>query len=144
MSGIGFEVVIILLLVLANGIFSMAEISVVAARKVRLQQRAEEGDHRAKAALELAQDPAQFLSTVQVGITLIGIMAGAYGGATLSEPLAAVHCRRAAPGALRRGRGARPGRRRHHPAVADPRRARAEEHRPAVSRARSPRGSPVR
>ena len=90
MSGIGFEVVIILLLVVANGIFAMAEISVVAARKVRLQQRAEEGDHRAKAALELAQDPGQFLSTAQGGITLIGIMAGAYGGATLSEPLAAV------------------------------------------------------
>ena len=90
MSGIGFEVVIILLLVLANGVFSMAEIAVVAARKVRLQQRAEEGDHRAKAALELAQEPAQFLSTAQFGITLIGIMAGAYGGATLSEPLAGV------------------------------------------------------
>jgi putative hemolysin len=89
-SGIGFELVIILLLVLANGVFSMAEIAVVAARKVRLQQRAEEGDHRAKAALELAQEPGQFLSTAQFGITLIGIMAGAYGGATLSEPLAGV------------------------------------------------------
>ncbi len=90
MDGVWFEIVIIVLLVLANGVFSMAEISVVAARKVRLQQRAEEGDHRAKVALDLAQDPAQFLSTVQVGITLIGILAGAYGGATISEPLAAV------------------------------------------------------
>ena len=90
MPGVWFEIVIIVLLVLANGIFSMAEIAVVAARKVRLQQRAEEGDHRAKVALELAQSPAQFLSTVQVGITLIGILAGAYGGATISAPLAAL------------------------------------------------------
>jgi putative hemolysin len=90
MAGVWFEIVIIVLLVLANGIFSMAEIAVVAARKVRLQQRAEEGDHRAKVALALAQSPAQFLSTVQVGITLIGILAGAYGGATISAPLAAL------------------------------------------------------
>jgi putative hemolysin len=62
---------------------------VVAARKVRLQQRADDGDERAKAALALANHPAQFLSTVQVGITLVGILAGAYGGATIAEPLAA-------------------------------------------------------
>ena len=93
MGGVWFEIVIILLLVLANGVFSMAEIAVVAARKVRLQQRAEEGDHRAKVALDLAQSPAQFLSTVQVGITLIGILAGAYGGATIAEPLSAIVAR---------------------------------------------------
>lgn len=84
-----FEIFIIVLLVLANGVFAMSEISVVAARKIRLQQRAEEGDRRAAAALELANAPAQFLSTVQVGITLVGILAGAYGGATISESLAA-------------------------------------------------------
>ena len=67
----------------------MSEIAVVAARKVRLQQRADDGDERARAALELANHPAQFLSTVQVGITLVGILAGAYGGATIAEPLAA-------------------------------------------------------
>jgi putative hemolysin len=88
MDGVWFEIVIILLLVAANGIFSMAEISVVAARKIRLQHRAEEGDHRAQVALDLAHKPGEFLSTVQVGITLIGILAGAYGGATISEPLA--------------------------------------------------------
>jgi len=88
MAEVWFEIVVILLLVVANGIFSMSEISVVAARKIRLQQRAEEGDHRARAALELAKDPAEFLSTVQVGITLIGVLAGAYGGATISRPLA--------------------------------------------------------
>jgi putative hemolysin len=66
----------------------MSEIAVVAARKVRLQQRADDGDERARAALELANNPAQFLSTVQVGITLVGVLAGAYGGATIAEPLA--------------------------------------------------------
>ena len=88
MTGVSLEIVIILLLVLANGIFAMSEIAVVAARKIRLQQRAEEGDHRAKAALELANAPAQFLSTVQFGITLVGVLAGAYGGARLSVPMA--------------------------------------------------------
>jgi putative hemolysin len=88
MGGVWVEIGIILLLVLANGVFAMSEISVVTSRKIRLQQRAEEGDHRARLALDLAQAPEQFLSTVQVGITLVGVLAGAYGGARLSEPLA--------------------------------------------------------
>jgi putative hemolysin len=67
----------------------MSEIAVVAARKVRLQQRAEDGDERAKTALALAHDPNKFLSTVQFGITLVGVLAGAYGGATIAEQLAA-------------------------------------------------------
>jgi putative hemolysin len=75
-------------LIIANGVFSMSEIAVVAARKVRLQQRAEEGDERAKTALALAHDPNRFLSTVQFGITLVGVLAGAYGGATLAAKLA--------------------------------------------------------
>jgi putative hemolysin len=66
----------------------MSEISVVTSRKVRLQQRADENDHRARLALELAQSPEQFLSTVQVGITLVGVLAGAYGGATIASTLA--------------------------------------------------------
>ncbi len=66
----------------------MSEIAVVAARKVRLQQRAEEGDDRARAALALAHDPNKFLSTVQFGITLVGVLAGAYGGARLAQPVA--------------------------------------------------------
>lgn len=66
----------------------MSEMAVVASRKVRLRQRADEGDHRARAALELARHPAQFLSTVQVGITLVGVLAGAYGGARLAEQVA--------------------------------------------------------
>lgn len=88
MSAVWTEVLVILLLLVANGIFAMSEIAVVAAKKIRLQQRADEGDHRARAALELAREPAQFLSTVQVGITLVGVLAGAYGGATIAEPLA--------------------------------------------------------
>ena len=66
----------------------MSEIAVVAARKVRLQQRAEEGDERARTALALAHDPNKFLSTVQFGITMVGVLAGAYGGATIAEQLA--------------------------------------------------------
>jgi putative hemolysin len=66
----------------------MSEIAVVAARKVRLQQRADEGDERAKTALELAHDPNRFLSTVQFGITMVGVLAGAYGGTTIAGKLA--------------------------------------------------------
>lgn len=84
------EIVLILLLLVANGLFAMAEIAVVASRKTRLQQMAESGDSKAQAALELAERPNQFLATVQVGITLVGILAGAFGGATLSEGMAAL------------------------------------------------------
>ena len=83
------ELVIIFLLLVANGVFAMSEIAVVTARRVRLQQRADSGDKGARAALRIAANPTEFLSTVQVGITLIGIFAGAYGGATLAEQLAA-------------------------------------------------------
>jgi putative hemolysin len=82
------EALIILILVLLNGLFAMTEMAVVSSRKVRLQQMSREGDHRARAALELAENPDRFLSTVQIGITLIGILAGAFGGATLAGGLA--------------------------------------------------------
>jgi putative hemolysin len=88
MPAIGFEVFVITLLILANGVFAMAEIAVVSARKARLQEWAEAGNARARTAFELAQDPSDFLSTVQIGITLVGILAGAFGGARLAEPLA--------------------------------------------------------
>lgn len=81
------EIVIILLLILLNGLFAMSEIAVVTARKGRLQQAAE-NDGRAKAALDLAESPGRFLSTVQIGITLVGILAGAFGGATLAAEIA--------------------------------------------------------
>ena len=88
MSGIAVELAVILLLLVVNGVFAMSEIAVVTSRKIRLEQRAEGGDKGAAAALALAREPAQFLSTVQVGITLVGVLAGAFGGATLSEELA--------------------------------------------------------
>ena len=89
MAGIAFEIVVILLLLVLNGIFSMSEMAMVAARKVRLEHLAEDGDKGARAALEIASHPTNFLSTVQVGITLIGVLAGAFGGAGISETLAA-------------------------------------------------------
>jgi putative hemolysin len=88
MNEVLLQAIVILLLILANGVLAMAEIAVVSARKVRLQQRAEEGDQNAGVALELAQNPADFLSTVQIGITLVGVLAGAYGGAMIARKLA--------------------------------------------------------
>jgi putative hemolysin len=83
-----YEILIILLLIFINGIFVMSEIAIVSARKLRLQQRAEEGDEAAKAAVDLASSPNRFLSTTQIGVTLISILTGAFGGATLANPLA--------------------------------------------------------
>lgn len=76
--------VLILLLLLANGAFSMAEIALVSASRGKLQQRAEKGDRRATLALALIDSPNRFLSTVQVGITLAGVVLGAFGGAQLA------------------------------------------------------------
>ena len=79
---------IVFLLIVCNGLLSMAEMSIVSARKPRLQQMADDGSPSALAALKLAEDPGDFLSTVQIGITLIGILTGAFSGATLSGPVA--------------------------------------------------------
>lgn len=87
MDLIAFEIILVLLLIIANGIFAMSEMAVVSARKIRLQQLAEKGDEKARAALELANNPDRLLSTVQIGITLIGILAGAFGGATIAEQI---------------------------------------------------------
>jgi putative hemolysin len=89
MSAIAVEILLIVLLVLANGVFAMSEMAVVSSRKARLQQWARMGNAKAGVALELANDPGRFLSTIQIGITLIGILAGAFGGATIAEKLAA-------------------------------------------------------
>jgi putative hemolysin len=89
MSSITTELFVILLLLVLNGVFAMSEMAVVAARKTRLEQRAEDGDAGARAALDLAAHPTNFLSTVQVGITLVGVLAGAFGGARIAEALAA-------------------------------------------------------
>lgn len=94
-----WEIAIILLLINLNGLFSMAEIAVLSARKTRLRQLAEAGDTKAAVASDLADNPNQFLSTIQIGITLVGILSGAFGGATLAEKLEAslVHIPRLAP-----------------------------------------------
>lgn len=84
------EIVIILVFIFANGFLSMAEMALVSARKVRLRQRADDGDAGAAKALALAESPSRFLSTVQVGITLIGILTGAFGGAALARSLTPV------------------------------------------------------
>lgn len=83
------EIVLIIVLIIANGLFAMSEIAVVVARRARLQQWADAGSVRAQAALELARAPGRFLSTMQLGITLIGILAGVFSGATIAEVLAA-------------------------------------------------------
>jgi putative hemolysin len=80
-------IVVVLLLVVLNGLFAMTELAVVSSRKSKLQSRAERGDRGARAALKLSEEPTQFLSAVQVGITLIGILAGAYGQATIAGEL---------------------------------------------------------
>ncbi|MEH2058682.1 MAG: hemolysin family protein [Nostoc sp.] len=88
MSPITLEILIILVLIIANGVFSMSEMAIVSARKVRLQQLANQGDAKARVALKLAESPNHFLSTVQVGISLIGILTGAFGGATIASRVA--------------------------------------------------------
>ena len=82
-----FEIVIIIVLIVLNGIFSMSEFALVSSKKTRLKQLAEEGDTGAVAALELASKLTPFLSTIQIGITLVGILAGAFGGATVAKGL---------------------------------------------------------
>jgi putative hemolysin len=83
MSEIGSEILIILVLLIFNGILAMSEAALISARKVRLQQRENEGDKRAGAALKLMSTPNLFLSTVQIGITLVGVFSGAVGGASI-------------------------------------------------------------
>ena len=89
----GIEVVIVLLLIVANGLLSMSELAIVSARSARLKQMADQGNSGAAIALVLAAEPNRFLSTVQIGITLIGGLNGAFGGATLSRPIAALLAR---------------------------------------------------
>lgn len=82
------ELLILFILILANGLFALAEIAVIAARPARLQERAYRGEHAALDVLKLQESPERFLSTIQVGITLIGTLTGALGGATFAEQLA--------------------------------------------------------
>ncbi|HEU4628359.1 MAG TPA: hemolysin family protein [Gemmatimonadaceae bacterium] len=86
---IALEIVAILALLVANGVLAMSEIAVVTARRGRLARRAEQGDPRAAAAAALKEQPTEFLAAVQIGISLVGILAGAFGGARLAARLAA-------------------------------------------------------
>ena len=83
-----FDLVLILALVAVNGLLSMSELAIVSSREARLKAMAKAGSVGAKCALSVAAEPGRFLSTVQIGITLIGILAGAYSGASLGEPVA--------------------------------------------------------
>ncbi|WP_340316274.1 hemolysin family protein [Rhizorhabdus argentea] len=82
-----FDLVIIIVLVAINGVFAMSELAIVSARKARMEAMARAGHRGARTAIDLAADPGRFLSTVQIGITLIGILAGAYSGASLGGPV---------------------------------------------------------
>ena len=81
------DILVILLLIAANGVFSGAELAIISARRHRLEQLSAQGQRSALVALRLADSPNQFLSTVQIGITLIGILSGAVGGATVAQRL---------------------------------------------------------
>ena len=83
-----FDAATILALIALNGVFAMSELAIVSARTAKLKAMAEDGKRGAAAALRLGRDPGKFLSTVQIGITLIGIIAGAYSGSTLGGPVA--------------------------------------------------------
>ena len=90
MSSQLIDLLVLLILFVVNGLFAMAEIAIISSRKTRLAQMAEEGSSGARAALKLVENPNRFLSTVQVGITLIGVFTGAFGGAAMAEDMAAV------------------------------------------------------
>lgn len=85
-----FNIIIIIILIILNGILSMSELAVVSSRKSKLQKMINEGKKHAQTVIDLNENPNQFLSTIQIGITLIGILTGAFGGATLSSPLASL------------------------------------------------------
>src|SRR5215203_1130092 len=84
------EILIIFLLILLNGVFSMSEIALVSSRKFKLESAAKKGNKNAKKALELSGNPNTFLSTVQIGITLIGILTGIYSGEKITEDVKSI------------------------------------------------------
>ncbi|WP_094604724.1 hypothetical protein SPSIL_020390 [Sporomusa silvacetica DSM 10669] len=87
-GSIGTEIIIIIILIFANGLFAMTEMAIVSSRKSRLENMAATGNRGAQAALKMAEEPTALLSAVQIGITLIGILTGAFGGAKLANYLA--------------------------------------------------------
>lgn len=88
LDSIWASIVIVLVLIVANGVFAMTEISIVTSKKNRLEKLRNEGNSKAAYALKLAENPNQLLSTIQIGITLIGVITGAFGGATIASQLA--------------------------------------------------------
>ena len=86
-SDLTLDFIIIVVLIIANGLFSMTELAIVNAKKRKLEEMAEAGNERAKKAFELAENPNNMFSTIQIGITLVGILTGLYSGATFSGPL---------------------------------------------------------
>ncbi len=88
MSSVDYDLVVIFLLILVNGLFAMAEIAIISCRKARLTSLAEEGNKRARQALDLANSPNLFLSTVQIGITFVSVMTGVFGGVTVAHRFA--------------------------------------------------------
>jgi putative hemolysin len=87
MGEVGLNILLVFALILVNGLFAMTEMALVSSRKARMQARMEEGDRAAQAALRLMENPTRLFSTVQTGITLVGIFSGAVGGAALSSPV---------------------------------------------------------
>jgi putative hemolysin len=87
---LAIEIVVLLVLIALNGLFALSELAIVSARITRLKAMVRTGKRGAAIALTLAQDPGRFLSTVQIGITLVGILAGAFSGAALGERLASI------------------------------------------------------
>src|SRR5215472_10667303 len=85
---LSLQLSVVLLLILLNGLFAMAEAAMLASRQARLQHAADSGRVGARAALELARDPSRFLATVQIGITVISVLASALGSVTLGDRLA--------------------------------------------------------
>lgn len=81
------DIIIIIILILLNGIFAMSEIAIISARKSSLTKDIKDGNKNAQIALDLANEPDKFLSTIQIGITLIGILTGIYSGDTISKDL---------------------------------------------------------
>src|SRR5215210_4315086 len=82
------DLALILALIAINGVFAMSELAIVSSREARLRALTRSGSRGAQVALRLAADPGRFLSTVQIGITLTGVLAGAFSGATLGKPVA--------------------------------------------------------
>ena len=79
------EILVIIILILLNGILSLSEMSLVSARKFKLENEVKKGNERAKIALEVSQNPTKLLSTVQIGITVIGILLGIFSGANITD-----------------------------------------------------------